>query len=76
MNIKIRPKTNRRLNFPFLAHTEDEVYRIIEAIVGDKVAPNGIPYAIEVYSWADLAVIGEEYDTEDFNAICVGDHEL
>ena len=76
MNIKIRPKSTRRFNFPFLAHTEDEVYRIIETLVGDKIAPNGIPYAIEVSSWADLATIGEEYETEDFKAICVGDYEL
>ena len=76
MKIKIRPKTQNRLNFPFIARTEDEVYRVIETIVGDKTAPNGIPYAIEVSSWADLATIGEEYETEDFKAICVGDHEL
>lgn len=71
MNIKITPKTNHKLNFPFLAKSEDEVYNVIETICGDKPAPNGIPYAIEVTGWADLATIGEVYETADFKAVCI-----
>lgn len=71
MNIKITPKTNRRLNFPFLAHSENEVYKVIETICGNKLAPNGIPYAIEVAGWADLATVGEVYETDDFKAVCI-----
>lgn len=76
MNIKIYPKTEKRLNFPFLVKTSEAVIRVIETIVGDKCAPNGIPYWQEVEGWADLATIGEVYETEDFKAICVGDHVL
>ena len=76
MNIKIYPKTGKMFNFPFLVKTPEAIIRVIETIVGDKEAPNGVPYYQEVEGWADLAVIGEVYETEDFKAICVGDHVL
>lgn len=69
MNILITPK-GRRFNFPFIAHSENEVSRSVRAIVGDKAAGNGIPYYIEVSSWADIASVGEVYETDDFKAIC------
>lgn len=76
MNIKIYPKTGKNPGWPFFARTSEAVIRIIEDIVGEKTAPNGIPYWMEVEGWADLAVIGEEFETEDFKAVCVGDHQL
>lgn len=73
MNIKIMPKTGKDLGWPYFARTSEAVIRVIEAIAGEKTAPNGIPYWQEVEGWADLATIGEEYETEDFKAVCVGD---
>lgn len=74
MNIKVYDKTHKYLVSTYAA-TEEGVYNAIYDIVGDEKAPNGIPYAIEVSSWADLATIGETYETEDFKAICIGDTE-
>ena len=76
MNIKIYPKTGKMFDFPFLVKTPEAIIRVNETIVGDKEARNGIPYYQEGEGWADLAVIGEVYETEDFKAICVGDHVL
>ena len=75
MNIKVIDKTQKYLVASYET-SEADVYNAIESIVGDKTAPNGIPYAIEVSSWADLAIIGEKYVTDEFEAICVGDIEI
>lgn len=40
------------------------LYDVIEEVVGDKVASNGIPYAIEVDGWGELASIGELFEAE------------
>lgn len=38
------------------------LYDAIEEVVGDAVANNGIPYAVEVDGWGELASIGELYE--------------
>jgi hypothetical protein len=54
----------------------DEIYEAIEDIVGDEECPsNGIPYAIEVDGWADLACEGEIYETRDFVVECLSFEE-
>ena len=76
MNIKIYPKTSEKFNWPFLARTSEAIIRVISTIVGEKTAPNGIPYYQEVEGWAEIASIGETYETEDFKAISMPDHYL
>lgn len=73
MNILIYPKTGKTFNFPFLAKTPEAIIRVISTIVGEKTAPNGIPYYQEVEGWAELATVGETYETEDFKAVCKPD---
>ena len=52
------------------------LYDEIEDIVGDKEGPaNGIPYAIEVDGWGDLAAEGEIYETADFVVVCLSYEE-
>jgi len=52
------------------------LYDEIEDIVGDKECPaNGIPYAIEVDGWCDLACEGEIYETRDFVVECLSEEE-
>lgn len=54
----------------------DGIYEIIEEIVGDKECPcNGIPYKIEVDGWADIATIGEIYETRDFVVECLSEED-
>lgn len=54
----------------------DGIYELIEEIVGDDECPaNGIPYKIEVEGWADLACIGEIYETRDFVVECLSEEE-
>lgn len=53
------------------------IYELIEEIVGDMECPcNGIPYAIEVDGWADLACEGEIYETRDFVVECLSEEEF
>lgn len=40
------------------------LYDEITRIVGMKRCWNGIPYAIEVDSWGELACIGEQFDSD------------
>lgn len=48
------------------------LYTEIENIVGQQKCPvNGIPFAIEVDGWGELAAIGEEYETDDFCVKCI-----
>ena len=55
---------------------DNEIYEAIEDIVGDEECPsNGIPYAIEVDGWADLACEGEIYETRDFVVECLSFEE-
>lgn len=54
----------------------DNMFDLIEEIVGDKECPaNGIPYKIEVDGWADLACVGEIYETRDFVVECLDEDE-
>ena len=71
--IRIDFKKREGLNLPlYLPVDEDKVYQAIERIFGeDKQAANGIPLAQEVAGWADLCVVGDTYETEDFVAKCV-----
>lgn len=41
------------------------LYDVIEDVVGNKKASNGIMYAIEVDGWGELACIGEMYESEE-----------
>lgn len=41
------------------------LYDVIEDVIGNKKASNGIMYAIEVDGWGELACIGEMYESED-----------
>ena len=45
----------------------DEVYYE----VGEKLAPNGIPLAMEIECWSELACVGEKYITDNFTVECV-----
>lgn len=54
----------------------DGIYELIEEIVEDQECPcNGIMYKIEVDGWADLACIGEIYETKDFVVECLSEEE-
>ena len=53
-----------------------ELYDIVEEMVGLKENPvNGIPYAIEVDGWGELAAIGELYETPEFLVECISEEE-
>ena len=59
-----------------LLRKPDGIYEIIEEIVEDKECPvNDIPYKIEVDGWADLACVGEIYETIDFVVECLSEEE-
>lgn len=60
--IKITDKTGKFLVSTF-CKSEQEAYYDIFDIVGDDLAETGIPLAIEMSSWADIATVGEVYDT-------------
>lgn len=51
------------------------LYDVIEELVGDKLAENGIPYAIEVDGWGELASIGELYETAEFLVEAISEEE-
>lgn len=46
------------------------LYGNIERLVGEKFCENGIPVAIEVEGWAELADFDEVFETEDIVVIC------
>lgn len=53
-----------------------ELYDTVEEMVGEKKNPaNGIPYAIEVDNWGELATIGEYYETPEFLVECISEEE-
>lgn len=47
------------------------IYRTIYDLVGEKLAPNGIPLAQEIEGWSELCGIGEEYITDKFTVKCI-----
>lgn len=49
--------------------THNNLYNRVEEIVGDKLADNGIPVAIEVEGWGELAGVDEVYETDDIVVI-------
>lgn len=52
------------------------LYEAITEIVGHTRCPgNGIPYAIEVDGWGELATIGEVYETPEFLVECISEEE-
>ncbi|MBO7509961.1 MAG: hypothetical protein J6T35_02150 [Bacteroidales bacterium] len=52
------------------------LYDVINEVVGDKKAENGIPYAIEVDGWGELASIGELYETAEFLVEAISEEEF
>lgn len=50
---------------------QEEVYGEVYTLVGDKLAPNGIPLAQEIEGWSELSGIGEKYVTVGFIVECV-----
>ena len=46
--------------------TPEDVYDWVERFVGMELHPCGMPYCIEVSSWAELACIGEIYEHSAF----------
>ncbi len=51
--------------------TSMEVYEELESKGYDKILHNnGIPVAIEVEGWCDIAVIGEEWTYDAFTVTC------
>ena len=65
--IKVTDKTGKFLVSTW-ERTEGDVYNAVYDIVGDKLAENGIPLAQEIAGWADLATIGEIYETDEVRA--------
>ena len=53
-----------------------QLYNYIYRIVGDKLASNGIPVAIEADGWGEIACVGEVFETEDFVVIVEDDDDL
>jgi hypothetical protein len=52
------------------------LYEAITEIVGEKRNPcNGIPYALEVDGWGELATVGELYETPEFLVECITEEE-
>lgn len=53
------------------------LYEEIEKLVGDLPCPvNGIPFSMEVDGWGELACIGERYDTDAFEVVCLSVEEF
>ena len=61
--IQVTDKTGKHLVSAY-SDNPQATYEDIRNIVGDELAPNGVPLAIEISSWAELATIGEVYETE------------
>lgn len=59
--IKITDKKGR-YNVSTYAEPGQMAYDDIYDIVGDEMANNGIPLAIEISSWAELAAVGEVWE--------------
>lgn len=71
--IKVTDKTGKYLVSTY-EKTETGVYNAVYDIVGDELHPvNGIPLAQEIAGWADLATIGEVYETEKVRCEIVED---
>ena len=68
--------TDKNTGLVWWKKTEDEVYDVVYDLVGDKLADNGIPLAQEVAGWADLATIGERYETDEILVECVNNVSL
>lgn len=63
---------NRTDGYCAIINGSPQLFDEIDDIVGDMVCPaNGIPYAIEVEGWGELAAIGEIYETSDFVVECI-----
>lgn len=70
--IKVTDKTGKYLVSTY-EKDETDVYNAVYDIVGDELAENGIPLAQEIAGWADLATIGEVYETEKVRCEIVED---
>lgn len=46
------------------------LYGIIDRLVGGKLHKNGIPVAIEVEGWAEIASYDEIWESDDIVVIC------
>lgn len=58
--------TDKTGKYPVSAFSDNEqaCYEDVRDIVGDELAQNGIPLAIEISSWASVATLGEVYETK------------
>ena len=53
------------------------LYDEIEKLVGYLPCPvNGIPFSMEVDGWGELACIGERYETDEFEVVCLSEEEF
>ena len=50
---------------------QPDVYDSAYAEVGEKLAPNGVPLAMEIECWSEFAAPGEKYVTDMFTVECV-----
>ena len=48
----------------------DSLFEDIEGLVGERLHKNGIPIAIEVEGWAELATYEEIWENEDIVVLC------
>lgn len=58
-----------------MVSVDTRLHDYIYGIVGDKLGSNGIPVAIEVDAWGELACVDEIYETEDFVVIVESDED-
>ena len=68
--------TEKSTGFVWWKKTEEEVYDVVYDLVGDKLADNGISLAQEVAGWADLATVGERYESDEILVECVSNVSL
>ena len=61
--IKITDKQSR-YNVSTYEEPGQRAFDDIYDIVGDELTPDGIPLAIEISSWAELACLGEVWENE------------
>ena len=60
---KVTDKTGKYLVSAYSDNAQ-QCYEDVRDIVGDEHANNGVPLAIEISGWTDIASLGDAYETD------------
>ena len=73
---KIINKTKNRRTVVYAPAGSQVLYSKIEEMVGMLPSPeNGIPHALEVDGWGEMAYEGDTYVADEFDVKCISEKE-